>query len=223
MTPEENSPKPGKRLAVFFDGTWNKPENNTNVWRLSLMLADGRGRRAQRKFYDEGVGTRLLDRFTGGAFGYGLSGNVRAGYRWLMEHYNPGDEIFIFGFSRGAVHRAQSGGSDRTLWIVKTRRTHVLHAALRALPERRHRPPRFTGSDTFRDTAKHNSTLKRTFCSNTLTTDAISSKWWASGTPSALSEFPFGNIPGISSRTLQFHNTNLSKIVQHSYQALAPR
>jgi len=40
MTPEENSPKPGKRLAVFFDGTWNKPENNTNVWRLSLMLAD---------------------------------------------------------------------------------------------------------------------------------------------------------------------------------------
>jgi uncharacterized protein (DUF2235 family) len=48
------------------------------------------------------VGTRWYDRATGGAFGVGLSANVRKGYRWLMEHYEPNDEIFIFGFSRGA-------------------------------------------------------------------------------------------------------------------------
>jgi uncharacterized protein (DUF2235 family) len=98
-----NRPRSGKRLALFFDGTWNKPENNTNVWRLQLMLADtGEDGVPQLKYYDEGVGTKWFDRLTGGAFGYGLSDNVRNGYRWLMEHYNPGDEIFVFGFSRGA-------------------------------------------------------------------------------------------------------------------------
>ena len=56
----------------------------------------------QKKFYDEDVGTHWFDSVSGGAFGAGLSENVRKGYRWLMEHYNPGDEIFLFGFSRGA-------------------------------------------------------------------------------------------------------------------------
>ena len=107
--------KPGKRLALFFDGTWNKPENNTNVWRLSLMLADkGPDGVPQVKFYDEGVGTHWFDRISGGAFGAGLSANVRRGYRWLMEHYNPGDEIYVFGFSRGAfTARSLSGVISR--------------------------------------------------------------------------------------------------------------
>src|ERR1043165_9278248 len=78
----EPPPRPGKRLALFFDGTWNIPENNTNVWRLSLMLASqGADSVPQAKFYDEGVGTGLLDRVSGGAFGKGLSENVRKGYR----------------------------------------------------------------------------------------------------------------------------------------------
>src|SRR5437867_5462888 len=92
-----------KRLAVFLDGTWNKPESNTNVWRLYLMLADrGEDGVPQKQYYDAGVGTYWFDRISGGWFGYGLSENIRSAYRWLIEHYNPGDEIFIFGFSRGA-------------------------------------------------------------------------------------------------------------------------
>src|SRR5215831_11060391 len=100
LRPSESEPKvnidqahaavqPRKRLALFFDGTWNKPESNTNVWRLALMLADRDDKGVpQLKFYDEGVGTHWFDRISGGAFGFGLSQNVRRGYRWLIEHYN---------------------------------------------------------------------------------------------------------------------------------------
>ena len=96
-------PTTRKRLTLFYDGTWNEPEDNTNVWRLNLMLADSSGDGlVQKTFYDEGVGTHWYDRLSGGMFGSGLSENIRQGYRWLMENYNDGDEIFVFGFSRGA-------------------------------------------------------------------------------------------------------------------------
>jgi uncharacterized protein (DUF2235 family) len=92
-----------KRLAVFLDGTWNDPGDNTNVWRLRSMLSrvDDHGVE-QLAYYDTGVGTRWYDRVRGGAAGVGLSKNIREAYRWLVENYDDGDEIYIFGFSRGA-------------------------------------------------------------------------------------------------------------------------
>lgn len=53
-------------------------------------------------FYSRGVGTGASDRFRGGAFGGGLSRYVLRGYTFLSYHYDPGDRIFIFGFSRGS-------------------------------------------------------------------------------------------------------------------------
>ena len=48
------TPPPAKGLALFFDGTWNAPENNTNVGRLSLMLAErGTDGVPQKKFYED--------------------------------------------------------------------------------------------------------------------------------------------------------------------------
>lgn len=95
--------KPGKRLAMFLDGTWNDPDANTNVWRLYAMTAEhGDDGIRQIRYYDPGVGTRWYDRVIGGMLGWGLSKNVRAAYLWLVQNYDPGDEVFIFGFSRGA-------------------------------------------------------------------------------------------------------------------------
>jgi uncharacterized protein (DUF2235 family) len=108
-----------RRLALFFDGTWNRRSTHTNVSRLyDLTDADqsyrGRlGRRAlpdgaanahvsQIKYYHSGVGVKWGEKLRGGAFGYGISRNIKDGYLWLAEHYRPGDDIFIFGFSRGA-------------------------------------------------------------------------------------------------------------------------
>ena len=101
-----------KRLVVCADGTWNRPEregddgggSSTNVLKmlraLNSITQDGV---AQVRFYIKGVGTRnWYDRLTGGAFGIGLSENVLDCYRFLANNYCPGDEIYIFGFSRGA-------------------------------------------------------------------------------------------------------------------------
>jgi uncharacterized protein (DUF2235 family) len=58
--------------------------------------------REQHAYYDSGVGTEFLNRVRGGAFGDGLDANIIDGYRWLVQRYRPGDEVYIFGFSRGA-------------------------------------------------------------------------------------------------------------------------
>ncbi len=87
-----------KRLVICLDGTWNNVSTNTNVWRLWALCADkDQNGVEQRKYYDVGVsGIR------GGGFGKGLSDNVLEGYQWLVENFEQGDEIYIFGFSRGA-------------------------------------------------------------------------------------------------------------------------
>lgn len=96
-----------RRLVLLFDGTWNRRQETTSVWRMRMMLRHDRG---QRIFYDEGVGTAHGEVFTGGAFGSGLSAKLLNAYLWLMEEYEEAgesptgltDEIFVFGFSRGA-------------------------------------------------------------------------------------------------------------------------
>ncbi|MGJ4927163.1 phospholipase effector Tle1 domain-containing protein [Bradyrhizobium sp. HKCCYLS2038] len=95
-----------KRLVVYLDGTWNSVDSNTNVWRMrALTAAKGKDDRPQLVYYSVGVNGVL-----GGVFGQGLDDNIRLAYEWLIENYNEGDEIFIFGFSRGAyTARALAG------------------------------------------------------------------------------------------------------------------
>ena len=102
-----------QRLVVCLDGTWNNRDDGTNVIHHFALAVerpwpDANGKCNQTRYYDEGVGTGVLDGITGGGLGFGLEANVRAAYDWLVEHYcegdNPADsdEIYIFGFSRGA-------------------------------------------------------------------------------------------------------------------------
>ncbi len=88
---------------LCLDGTWNTQDDNTNIFHLSNLVADtGLDGKRQLKHYDKGVGTGVLDHVSGGVFGFGLDENIRHAYEWLIENYEEGDEIFIFGFSRGA-------------------------------------------------------------------------------------------------------------------------
>lgn len=109
-----------KSLIVSCDGTWNSVDQKqddipapTNVVRLHNALArrDSAGRE-QRKYYHPGVGTdgSKLERLGGGAYGRGISRNIMGGYRWLADNYEPGDQIFLFGFSRGAYTARSLGG-----------------------------------------------------------------------------------------------------------------
>ncbi|MGF1563068.1 MAG: DUF2235 domain-containing protein [Geminicoccaceae bacterium] len=89
-----------KSLLVAFDGTWNTPESDTNIHKLARHALNTD---AQRVWYDPGVGSAgELDSFIGGNFGVGLSGNVCEAYRFILEHYAPGDDLYVIGFSRGA-------------------------------------------------------------------------------------------------------------------------
>jgi uncharacterized protein (DUF2235 family) len=102
---------PKKRIAVFLDGTWNTVNDNTNVWRLKSLLAPaGKDGLKQALYYHKGVGTTFGSYVRGGVFGYGLDDEIIRAYEWLIDTYNSGDELFIFGFSRGAyTARSLSG------------------------------------------------------------------------------------------------------------------
>lgn len=96
-----------KRLAIFLDGTWNTLNNNTNVWRLKSLTAETAD---QRVYYSQGVGTRRGESARGGVTGWGIDGEIIEAYTWLIQNFDDGDEIFIFGFSRGAyTARSLSG------------------------------------------------------------------------------------------------------------------
>ncbi len=104
-----------KRIVVCFDGTWNtvtKPNEVTNVVRVgqAVRKVDDKGV-TQMVYYNAGVGSGgPIDQFMGGVFGAGLRNNVKRGLAFLSLNWEPGDEIFIFGFSRGAYSaRALAG------------------------------------------------------------------------------------------------------------------
>ncbi len=90
-----------KRIVFCADGTWQDPVNNTNVYRLYKALTVASD---QVTFYDDGVGadTTGLQRILDGAFGQGILQKIQDGYTKIAHVYDPGDEIFLFGFSRGA-------------------------------------------------------------------------------------------------------------------------
>ena len=101
-----------KNIVICSDGTGNSANKNrgTNVFKLFEAL-DLNGHREpynnhpqQVAFYDDGVGTEKtrMFRILGGAFGLGLSRNVKQLYTELCRCYVPGDRIYLFGFSRGA-------------------------------------------------------------------------------------------------------------------------
>ncbi|MBV8673667.1 MAG: DUF2235 domain-containing protein [Acidobacteriaceae bacterium] len=90
------------RIAHFCDGTWNDPANNTNVFRLFTATLQIPGQ--QHAAYDTGVGTggNPIDKLLGGGLGAGLVTKIKDGYTQIAHVYDPGDDIFLFGFSRGA-------------------------------------------------------------------------------------------------------------------------
>jgi uncharacterized protein (DUF2235 family) len=113
VTEEPQSPR-GKRIVLCFDGTANQigAGNLTNVAKLFEMLAKD-DPASQLAYYDPGVGTlapaaahsglpRTLSLLFEQAFGLGLKDNVAQAYRYVMQHWRPGDALYIFGFSRGA-------------------------------------------------------------------------------------------------------------------------
>lgn len=102
-----------KRIVICADGTWNvrdqidknaKTRRPTNVTKVARAVRPRSTAGVdQITYYHEGVGTAgKLDKWSGGVFGDGIEKNIRDLYRFIVYNYEDGDELFLFGFSRGA-------------------------------------------------------------------------------------------------------------------------
>lgn len=105
-----------KRLIYCLDGTWNTDDvaaTATNVAKIHQAIAPtGNDGVVQISHYFDGIASSegLRAKFLLGAVGYGVSDRIRAAYAKLMADYEPGDEIYLFGFSRGAFEARSLAG-----------------------------------------------------------------------------------------------------------------
>jgi uncharacterized protein (DUF2235 family) len=120
-----------KRLAIFCDGTWNQlasPHNTNVVLGAQAVLPRSKDGINQASYYNEGVGTsylvsRRLSRWIAGGLGLGLFDKIAEAYRFLVLNYELGDEIYVFGFSRGAYTARSLAGMITHCGIL--RREHI--------------------------------------------------------------------------------------------------
>ena len=123
-----------RQLIVCCDGTNNNltgRRNDTNVSQLCELLAPDS--QNQLLYYDPGVGNfgtfpgatwterikQKWERLSSLAFGSGIYDNIAEAYRFLMRNWREGDEIFLFGFSRGAFTARSLGGLINTFGILR--------------------------------------------------------------------------------------------------------
>jgi uncharacterized protein (DUF2235 family) len=193
-----------RKLIVLFDGTWNKRSTRTNVIRMRESIATTGGDDPRQPcYYDEGVGTKWYNRLTGGAFGRGLSGNILDGYAWLSRRHVPGDAIFVFGFSRGAYTARSLGGLIRKCGLLNSVTDQTVAQAY-ALYRDKAVAPTDAGAVDFR--ARHSRETRIRYVGVWDTVGAL-------GIP--ISQVPF------SRDYYQWHDTELSKIVDYAIHAVA--
>jgi uncharacterized protein (DUF2235 family) len=152
-----------RNLVVCCDGTWNLPDEErhgipepTNVSKLALSVSTGTDAGDQLLFYEPGVGTAPGEHLSGGALGVGLSSNIRSCYRFLARTYEPGDRLFLFGFSRGAYTARSLAGFIRNCGILTRDDADGVDAAYAFYRDRTSRThPSSIASRLFRETNSH--------------------------------------------------------------------
>jgi uncharacterized protein (DUF2235 family) len=199
-----------KRLIVCCDGTWNTANQSkpTNVSMISNAIAsqsaDGT---EQRVFYHPGVGTERWERIRGGAFGFGLSRDVRETYRFLVGNYEEGDALFFLGFSRGAFTARSTAGFVRNAGILRRDQAARIDEAYALY--RTDEGPDSPAAVAFRKAYSVSDETPIRFIGVWDTVGAL-------GVPDV--GFPGTNF---LNRRWAFHDTKLSSRVQSAYQALA--
>jgi len=231
------------RIAIFCDGTWNSPtqQQPTHVHRLFKATKADRG---QKPIYVPGVGTgggwqglvgKALDKIGGGAFGWGLNDNIKQAYRALAMVYEAGDEIFVFGFSRGAYTARSLVGMIRKVGILDDPSPENIDAAFRLyrqagpqnapdmpniIAQRRVLSPAFaTSTDEIKHRAEHPDPNGKEGVPH-LVNIAYLGVWdtvGSLGIPTSI----LGPVAAIWNRRYRFHDTKLSRMVKSARHALA--
>lgn len=132
-----------KNIVLCCDGTGNEyGDANSNVVKLYRCLSG-----SQVVYYHPGVGTmgdlralsipgKIWTKFRGLAFGYGLSDNIADAYRFLMQVFEDGDAVFIFGFSRGAYTARALCGLLEMVGLLRSGNEGMIPYAMRLFKRR---------------------------------------------------------------------------------------
>ncbi len=207
-----------KRIVACSDGTWNKPNGldhgkpvRTNVQKIfeSICNRDDNDIH-QIKFYDEGIGSagNFYSKIFDGATGKGIDENIIDIYKFIIWNYEPGDEIYLFGFSRGAYTARSVAGLIRNSGILKNNDLAKIQEAYKIYRDRDNKKLYPNGDEAvaFREKYSHDE-LRIKFIGvwDTVGSLGIPSRW-----------FQWYN-----NRKYQFHDTKLSSSVTFAYQALA--
>ena len=205
-----------KRIVVCCDGTWNKPGNTdrgqpveTNVEKVYDAIETKNSVTRQVKYYGQGVGTSysVTDQLLGGGMGMGIDRNIQDAYKFLMWTYEPGDEIYFFGFSRGAYTVRSLAGLIRNCGIMKPEYLHLVSEAYHLYRDR----SAITHPDS--DLMK---AFKKSYGFDQETSIKFLGVWDTVGSLGIpISWFNWLN------RKYQFHDVKLSSQIKYAYHALA--
>ena len=230
-----------KRLIVTSDGTWlnadsssvhDQANNPSNVTRLSRAIkpqsSDGI---PQIVYYHYGVGSQggIVDRVYGGVTGQGLSENVREGYSFIATNYEPGDEIFLVGFSRGAfTSRAIAGFIDQVGVLTRAGLPYLAEifrdVSHRHDPDYKPKNPNipFRNKPSANDPRYKQELRRRGFSILGVTIRAVG-VWdtvGALGTP-RIGWLEKIGVQSSASKRMSFYDTKLSNCIENAFQALA--
>lgn len=123
-------------IVVCADGTWNRPEEDietdhaTNVLKIARAIKPIAQATKQQVFYDWGLGS-YHSSVTAGVAGSGIQKNIVDGYRYIVQNYTNGDNIYLFGFSRGAYTVRALCGLINNCGIIKRADAKLIERAWR--------------------------------------------------------------------------------------------
>lgn len=210
-----------KRLIICSDGTWNKPGNTdrgerveTNVEKMyrCICACDNSGSQPvpQLKFYDKGVGTGYSWKanLLGGIAGAGIDKNIKDIYTFLILNYEPGDEIYLFGFSRGAYTARCIGGLIRNCGILKPEYIELVDKAYDLYRAR----DEYTKPESDMMVG-----FRKQYAREAITPIKFIGVWDTVGSLG----IPLPWYRAWNMKKYQFHNVTLSSTVENAYQALA--
>jgi hypothetical protein len=184
-------------------------ETNVSRFHRSVAAAGPDGTEQVTR-HNEGVGTHWYDELVGGAFGTGLDHHILAGYRYLVDTYQDGDEVFVLGFSRGAYTARSLVGMVRNCGLLRPRAswwtpTPVMVGIAYGIYRTRSDGPDSAAAQDFRSKYAQEISIKFLGVWDTVGALGIPTHW----------------AQTLNMDYYQFHDTRLSKIVENAYQAAA--
>jgi uncharacterized protein (DUF2235 family) len=197
-----------KRLILLCDGTWldaDTASRASNVQRLARAIAPlAPGKVPQVVYYRPGPGADgAFDVVGAAAFGLGLDMEIQALYRFLVYNWAAGDEVFVFGFSRGAYVARSLVGMLRNAWLLERRHDELIAQAYHVY--RTHWGPDADNALRFRE--PHAREVRVRFLGVWDTVGALG--------------IPLELFPGFDAERYNFHDTTISRIVDHACHAIA--